>query len=68
MPVTDIDTYRTAKIMIEQHGDDALFEAMGKANHFMEQGNTEAKLCWSKIADAIMWLQDEDGSYKELCH
>tara|TARA_R110002096_G_scaffold368322_2_gene561546 strand:- start:299 stop:457 length:159 start_codon:yes stop_codon:yes gene_type:complete len=37
--IPEIDLYRTAALMVEQHGDDAEWEAAKKADAFLDRGD-----------------------------
>lgn len=42
--ITQLDIQRTAKIMIDQHGEDALFEAMNREHQFLYKNDTQGAL------------------------
>ncbi len=51
--ITDLDIYRSAKVLIDQHGQDAPIWAAQKADAFLEQGNLDGERLWLKILEAI---------------
>ena len=55
--VIDREIYASAKIFIDQHGDDALIEAMKKIAIFEAKGDYKGRACWNEIANAIEWIQ-----------
>jgi hypothetical protein len=55
--VQDLDIYRAAKLTIEQHGARALLVAMENIEIFRASNNNGGMNAWSKIADAIEWMQ-----------
>ncbi len=55
----DIDIYRTAKMMIDQHGDKALLEVVYKCDNLRAKNDQEGIAVWTRIADAIHWMQDD---------
>ncbi len=63
MTVCDIDIYRSAKLLIDQHGDAAAIEAAMKADAMLDKGDLEGAAVWRRIVAAINDLQRE-GSVK----
>ena len=55
--ITEIDIYRSAKVIIDQYGDGALLEAMSRLERYRAIGNGGGMDVWRKIADAIETLQ-----------
>jgi hypothetical protein len=55
--ISDIDIWRCAQLMINNHGEEAAFEAALMADDFLSKGNTEAQSVWMRIARAIDELQ-----------
>ncbi len=54
MPVTsDLDIYRSANELIEQHGEDAPIHAAMRADELMEAGDMEGVAVWKMILKAI---------------
>jgi hypothetical protein len=64
----DIDIYRTAKIMIDQHGDKALLEVVYKCDHLRAKNDQEGIAVWMRIADAIHWMQENPSAVNQKCH
>lgn len=58
--VSDIDIYRTANIIIKQYGDQALFEAQDRVERFQKIGDADAIKTWSRIVDAIDFIQGSE--------
>ena len=46
---TDLDIYRSAKLLIEQHGGDALIEAALKADELLDAGDCDGQAVWLRI-------------------
>ncbi len=57
---SDLDIYRSANELIEQHGDDAPIEAAMRADEFMEAGDMEGRAVWLRIVKAIEELLSEE--------
>ena len=55
--ISDIDIWRCAQLMINNHGDEASLEAAKMADDFLSKGNTEAQRVWMRIGWAIVALQ-----------
>ncbi len=53
----DLDIYRTAKLFIDRHGDDAVIEAAMKADKMLEQGDLDGLATWNRILRAIEELR-----------
>lgn len=49
----EIDIWRTAKLLLEQHGDNAWLEAAQRADYAIEQGNGVAEGVWKRVGRAI---------------
>ncbi|MFZ0694004.1 MAG: hypothetical protein WAN51_07620 [Alphaproteobacteria bacterium] len=54
--VSDIDVYRSAYVLIEQHGADADIHAAMKADEFFAAGDLQAYMAWRRILRAIQYL------------
>ncbi len=57
---SDIDIYRSANELIEQHGEDAPIEAAMRADEFMEAGDMDGRAIWLRIVKAIAELLSEE--------
>ena len=55
---SDLDIYRSANELIEQHGDAADIEAAMRADELMEAGDMEGVAVWKMILKAIKELLD----------
>ena len=49
----DIEIYRTAKLFIDRHGDDAVIEAAMMADELLESGDLDGLATWKRILSAI---------------
>ena len=54
--VTDIDIYRTAKIMMDTYGDGAVLEAMKRQQSFMDLNDRDGAKTWDRVGNAIDWM------------
>jgi hypothetical protein len=55
--IPDIDIWRCAQLMINNHGEEAAMEAAAMADEFLSEGNIDAQRVWMRIAKAIDELQ-----------
>ena len=52
--IPDIDIWRCAQLMINNHGDEAALEAAAAAAEWLAKGNIEAQRVWLRIAKPSM--------------
>jgi hypothetical protein len=63
----EIDIWRAAKILINAHGNLAWLEAAQRADHAIEDANTEAEAVWKRVLRAVEELQrDRRGAGESL--
>ncbi len=55
--IDDPDIYRAAKLMIDQHGEDAAIRAAQRADELLDDGDVEGSAVWRRILEAIDELQ-----------
>ena len=55
----EIDIYRSAHLLIEQHGDDASIHAAQEADACLEKGDLDGKATWMRVIRAIKELLDQ---------
>ena len=53
-----LDIYRSAKLLIDQHGEDAPIFAAMQADKCLEAGDLDGKAVWMRVIRAIEELQD----------
>ncbi len=52
-PVTsDLDIYRTASVLIREHGEDAALEAAQSADAMLEKGSLDGQRVWKRVMAA----------------
>lgn len=54
--VTDIDIYRSAKVLVDKHGDGASFKAMLRKQEFLDKDDQAGARVWQRIEHAAMWM------------
>jgi hypothetical protein len=57
--ISDIDIYRAAKLLVDQHGEDAALHAAGHADELLEDGDLDGAATRRAIMVAIEELQRE---------
>ena len=62
-PVLDI--YRSAKLLIDQHGEDAPIFAAQQADKCLEAGDLDGKAVWMRVIGAIKELLDQQPPSSE---
>ncbi len=55
----EIDIYRSAKLLIDQHGEDAPIFAAMQADKCLEGGDLDGKAVWMGVIGAIKELLDQ---------
>ena len=50
---SDLDIYRSAKLLIDLHGDEATIEAAMNADAMLEKGDKDGKRAWARNTNAI---------------
>ena len=55
----DLDIYRSAKLLIDQHGEDVPIFAAQQADRCLEAGDLDGKAVWMRVIAAIEELQDQ---------
>ena len=54
----ELDIWRSAKLMIDRHGEDAATEAALRADKLLAQGATTGAAIWRRIMGPIEYLLD----------
>jgi hypothetical protein len=55
--IPDLDIYRAAKRLVDQHGEDAPIRAAQRADELLEAGDIEGATIWRSILAAIEEMQ-----------
>jgi hypothetical protein len=66
--IEDLDIYKSAKIYVDQYGEEALSKAMQRVEMYRESGNDDAMVIWNKIVDAIQWMESRPNLVDTTCH
>ena len=65
---SDLDIYRSAQVLVKQHGEDAALEAAQRANAMLERGDMEGKDVWLRVLKAVEEMQRKEGREGEAAH
>ena len=49
---SDLDIYRSANLLVQQHGEDAPIHAAMRADELLEKGDLDGYAVWKKIVKA----------------
>ncbi len=58
--IRDLDIYRSANVLIREHGEDAALEAAMRANAMLKKGDLEGQVVWKRIVRAVEEIQQTD--------
>ncbi len=51
--IPDLDTYRSANLLVKRHGEDAPIHAAMRADAMLEAGDLEGGAVWKRILRAV---------------
>ena len=54
--IFDIDIWRSAKLLVDQHGADAPIRAAQRADERLDAGDVEGRAAWLRILEAVTEL------------
>ena len=66
--IPDIDIWRSARVLVKQHGEDAPIEAAMKADAMLEEGDLDGYATWKRILRAVEELQGTAPKSGEAVH
>ncbi len=58
MMILDLDIFRSANVLIREHGEDAPLEAAQRADAMLERGDMEGAAVWKRVLCAIKALTE----------
>lgn len=67
-PLPEIDIYRTASVLIREHGDEADLVAAMRADEFFEKGDVDGSAVWRRVLNAIKEIQRQERHEDEATH
>ncbi len=65
---SDLDIYRSANVVIREHGEDAALEAAMRADAMLEKGELEGLAVWKRILRAVEEVQRKERKLSESMH
>ncbi len=57
---SDLDIYRTASVLIREHGEDAALETAQRADAMLEKGSLDGQRVWKRVLAAVREIQREE--------
>ncbi len=64
--IPDLDTYRSANLLVKQHGTDAPIHAAMRADAMLEAGDLDGLAVWKRIVRAVEEIQRTDRPSGEV--
>ncbi len=58
--IPDFDTYRSANVLVKQHGQDAPIHATMRADAMLEKGDVDGVATWRRILRAVEELLSKE--------
>ena len=65
---SNLDVYRSAHALIQQHGDTAAIEAAFRADAMLDKGDLDGAAVWRRIVAAVNEIQREEPKPGEQQH
>jgi hypothetical protein len=65
---SNLDVYRSAKLLIDDHGEAAAIEAAMKADAMLDQGDLDGAAVWRRIVAAVNEIQQAEPGPGEWRH
>ncbi len=66
--IPDLDIYRSAQVLIKQHGQDAPIHAAMRADAMLDKGDLDGYAVWKRILRAVGELQGTAPRSGEAVH
>ncbi len=65
---SEIDIFRSANVLIREHGEDAALEAAQRADAMLERGDMEGCAVWKRVLKAVEEMQRKERREGESAH
>ncbi len=65
---SNLDIYRSAKLLVDQHGEDASLEAAMRADAMLEKGAMAGAETWRRMVKAVEELRRQEPGPGERAH
>ncbi len=66
--IPDIDIWRSAQVLVKQHGQDAPIHAAMRADAMLDKGGLDGYAAWKRILRAVEELQGTEPKSGEAVH
>ncbi len=66
--IPNLDIYRSANVLVKQHGTDAPIRVAMRADAMLEAGDLEGYAAWKRILRAVEELQGSEPKPGEAVH
>ncbi len=66
--IRDLDIYRSANVLIREHGEDAALDATTRAIAMLDKGDLDRYAVWKRILRAVEEIQRTDPADDEPIH
>ncbi len=66
--VSDLDIYRSASVLIREHGEDAPIEAAMRADAMLESGDVDGYAVWKRIVKAVEEIHRTERKPGDVAH
>ena len=66
--ISELDVFRSAKLLVDQHGAEAPIEAALHFDAMLEKGDLDAQRVWSRILAAVTELLEKRPGYGAAVH
>ena len=63
---SDLDIYRTASVLIREHGEDASLEAAQCADAMLDRGSLDGQRAWKRVLAAVKEIRREEPREGEV--
>ncbi len=66
--IPDLDIYRSAKVLVKRHSEDAPIYAATRADAMLDKGDLDGAAVWKRILRAVEELQSVEPASGEVSH
>ncbi len=66
--IPDLDIWRSAKLLVDQHGDDAPIHAAMRIDELLDKGDLDGRAVWVRILKAVEELLSEERPERVRVH
>ncbi len=66
--ISDLDIYRSAHVLLKQHGEDAPIHAAMEADKMLEKGDLDGYVVWKRIMRAVEEMMKKEPREGERSH